>query len=54
MPTFVKVIISVAVIIIGITLLLFIASKLLGFASIWELIHHMGGELGLMWERITS
>jgi t-SNARE complex subunit (syntaxin) len=51
--TALRIIIAIIVIVVGIFLVLFFVAKAAKYDSIGSMLSHMGGELGLMWERIT-
>lgn len=52
--TMLRVIISVAIIVVGIFLILLLISKAAQYPSIGSMLAHMSEELALMWQRITA
>lgn len=54
LKTFLRILITLAVIALGIFLILFVVAKAGRFDSIGSMLRHMGVELSLMWQRIIS
>ena len=51
MPKIVKILLTLLAVVVGIFLVLFIASRIAGYDSIWGLIQYLMGYLGFIVER---
>lgn len=49
-----RIVIAIVIIVVGILLILFFVAKAAKYDTIAAMLEHMGGELALMWKRITA